>query len=179
MEIEELINKAKKGDKDSLITLICNIKSSLYKIARVRLSNDADIEDAVQETIIEAYRNIKSLNSEKAFKSWITTILINKCNKIYQDNKKHNISYDKLELDDFLIDSSNISSQVENDSEFYYLLKDLDYEERMSILLFYMEDYPIKEISKIMNLNENTVKTKLRRAREKIKEKYERSDLYG
>ena len=83
MEIEELINKAKKGDKDSLITLICNIKSSLYKIARVRLSNDADIEDAVQETIIEAYRNIKSLNSEKAFKSWITTILINKCKKLF------------------------------------------------------------------------------------------------
>jgi len=179
VEIEKLVNNAKNGDKEALIELICNIKSSLYKIARIRLNSDADIEDAVQETIIEAYKNIKNLKSAHAFKSWVTKILINKCNKIYQGNTKTNISYEELELDDFLVDNSTIDSKVDNDSEFYYLLNGLTYDERLAILLYYMEDYPIKEISKMMNLNENTVKTKLKRARDKIKEKYERSDTNG
>lgn len=179
MEIKELVTNVKNGDKNALITLIRDIKSSLYKIARVRLNNDADIEDAVQETIIEAYRNIKSLKSVNAFKSWITKILINKCNKIYQQNKKNNISYDNLELDDFLVDDSTIDSKVDNDSEFYYLLKGLTYDERLAIVLFYMEDYSVKDISRLMKLNENTVKTKLKRARDKIKAKYERSDTNG
>ena len=56
----------------------------------------------------------------------------------------------------------------------YYdlLLKDLNYDERIAIILFYLEGYSIKDISKILKTNENTIKTRLKRSKDKIKQKY-------
>lgn len=171
MEKEELIKKARTGDEEAFVNLMYDIRFDLYKIARVRLSCDADIEDAIQETAFEIYRSIRKLRNEKSFMFWVIKILINKCNKIYKYNLRSKISYENLEMDNFITD--NTDNYTEDDAEFYYLLEGLNYEERLSILLFYMEDYSIKQISRIMNVNENTVKTRLKRAKDKIKEKYE------
>lgn len=176
MENIELVKRAKKGDKEALIDLICNIRFELYKIARLRLSCDDDIEDVIQETTIKAYKNINKLKNINAFKSWIIKILINECNKIYKIKKKSNISYEELDADNFIQNNNNIE---EDDVEFYYLLKGLNYDERIAIVLFYMEDYSIREISKILKANENTIKTRLHRAKNKIKNKYERGGLNG
>ena len=157
--IEELIKKAKDGNKMAFTQLIYEIRHELYKIARCRLSCEDDIEDAVQETIISAFQNIRKLNKNELYKNWIIKILINKCNYIYKKNKDRNISfendkYDKLE-----------------EMDFYSILDGLSYDERLILTLFYLEDYSIKEISKILKKNENTIKTKLKRGKNKIKEK--------
>lgn len=76
-------------------------------------------------------------------------------------------------MDDFLVNDDG--NNMENNLEFYYMLKDLNYDERIAITLFYMEDYSIKEISKVLKTSENTIKTRLRRAKIKIKDKYEGS----
>ena len=166
MEIEEKIKKAKNGDKEAVTDLIYNIRHELYKIAKMRLSCDADIEDVIQETTIEVFKSIKKLKNASSYKSWIIKILINKCNKVYYYRKKNQISYENLELDDFFTSHNNKS---ESDLEFYHLLDGLNYDERMAIILFYMEDYPIKEIAEILRTNQNTIKTRLKRAKEKIK----------
>lgn len=170
--MEDLIIKAKDGDKEAFIDLICEMRHDLYKIARIRLSCDADIEDAIQETTIKAFKSIKKLKKISSYKSWITKILINECNKIYQIRKKNQISYENLKLDNFL--STNTNNKSDDEAEFYYLLEGLNYDERMAIILFYMEDYPIKEIARLMKTNENTIKTRLKRAKDKIKAKYDR-----
>ena len=167
--MEDLIIKAKAGDKEAFIELICEIRHDLYKIARMRLSCEADIE----ENIIKAFKSIKKLKKINSYKSWITKILINECNKIYKIRKKNQISYENLKLDDFLCTDTNNKS--DDEAEFYYLLEGLNYNERMVIILFYMEDYPIKEIAKLMKTNENTIKTRLKRAKDKIKVKYDRT----
>ena len=59
--MEELIKQAQKGDKEAFTQLIYEIRQDLYKIARCRLSCEDDIEDAVQETMIETFKNIKKL----------------------------------------------------------------------------------------------------------------------
>ena len=59
-----------------------------------------------------------------------------------------------------------------NNIDFYLLLKDLNYDERIAIILFYLEGYSIKDISKILKTNENTIKTRLKRSKDKIKQKY-------
>jgi RNA polymerase sigma-70 factor (ECF subfamily) len=171
--MEELIKYARKGNKEAFTTLVCDIRHDLYKIARVRLSCNDDIEDAVQETIIEAFKSIKNLKDESAFKKWIIKILINKCNKIYKKKNKNNISYENLNFDDFVIVENE--THIDDNLEFYYMLENLNYDERIAITLFYMEDYTTKEIAKILRTNENTIKTRIRRAKNKIKEKYERS----
>lgn len=168
--MEELVKKAQKGNKEAFTELIYEIRHDLYKIARCRLSCEDDIEDAVQETMIEAFKNIKKLKKEESYKKWVIKILVNKCNRVYNKNKKRNISFENLELDNTY--SHNENYQELDNLDFYLILKDLNYDERMSLILFYLEDYSIKEISKILKTNENTIKTRLKRGKEKIKNKF-------
>ena len=74
----------------------------------------------------------------------------------------------------YVLISDNVNN-IEADMDFYYLLNGLNYNERIVIILFYIEDYSIKDIAKILKTNENTIKTRLRRAKGKIKDNYERS----
>lgn len=154
--------------KKHLLGLIYEIRHELYKIARCRLSCEDDIEDAVQETMIETFRSIKKLKKRESYKKWIIKILINKCNHIYKKNKDRNISFENVEGKTIY---QNKYEQLE-ELDFYSILKGLKYEERMILTLFYLEDYTIKEISKVMKLNENTVKTKLKRGKDKIRINY-------
>lgn len=169
--MEELIEKVKKGDVDAFTQLIMSLDNELYKIAKTRITNEADIEDAIQETLIEVYKSIKKLRDAQKFKKWIITILINKCNKIYRKKHKKDISIDEYDLDKILINYNY--SDIENDLNFYSLLKQLKYEERIVIILYYMEQYSVKDIKDILHMNENTIRTHLYRARQKIKNNYE------
>ena len=85
--MENLIKKAKKGDEEAFFKLIEINKNSLYKAGKSILNNDEDVADAIQETVISAYRNIKSLKDNSYFKTWLTKILINKCKDIISKNK--------------------------------------------------------------------------------------------
>lgn len=154
--------------KKHLLGLIYEIRHELYKIARCRLSCEDDIEDAVQETMIETFKSIKKLRKQESYKKWIIKILINKCNHIYKKNKDRNISFENVEMKDIYLNKYEDLEEL----DFYSILKGLKYEERMILTLFYLEDYSIKEISKVMKLNENTVKTKLKRGKDKIRINY-------
>ncbi len=87
--MEELIKQAQKGDKEAFTQLIYEIKQDLYKIARCRLTCEDDIEDAVQETMIETFRNIKKLNKRESYKKWIIKIFFCKSflNRLFADSK--------------------------------------------------------------------------------------------
>lgn len=63
--MEELVKKARKGDKKAFTMLILEIKNELYKIAKTRITNEADIDDAIQETMIETYKSIKKLKIQE------------------------------------------------------------------------------------------------------------------
>lgn len=168
--MEELVKQAQKGDKEAFTQLIYEMRQDLYKIARCRLSCEDDIEDAVQETMIETFRNIKKLNKRESCKKWIIKILVNKCNHIYKKNKNRNISFENLELEKKYSFNENYNELEEID--FYLILKGLNYDQRIALTLFYLEDYSIKEISKLLKTNENTIKTRLKRGKEKIKIKF-------
>ena len=164
--MEELILSAQNGNEEAFTKLILSINDDLYKIAKTRISNEDDIANAVQETMIEAYKSIKKLNSPNKFKKWVITILINKCNRIYRRKYKNDVSIDEYNLDD--IKTNNIID-IENDLNFFDIIKNLNYNERIIIVLYYMEVYTVKEIKEILKMNENTINTHLYRARQKIK----------
>lgn len=176
--MEKLIEKAKKGDKEAFTELIYGIRHDLYKIARCRLACEDDIEDAIQETIIKTFKYIKRLNKNASFKAWIITILINNCNTIYKKNKDRNISFESLELERTYQKMEEYKGL--DDLDFYLTLKDLNYDERIVLILFYLEDYSIKDMSKLLKTNENTIKTRLKRGKDKIKNKYMKgNEEYG
>ena len=169
--MEELIKQAKCGNEKAFIELIDSIKIDLYKIARTRLIVDDDIDDAVQETMIEAFNSLKKLRNNNLFKKWIIKILINKCNKVYK-KRMNNISYEELDAEKFV--GNNFTEHVISDLEFDDMLKTLNYDEKIAVVLYYLEDYTTKDISKILKTSENTIKSRLRRAKVKMKENYER-----
>lgn len=176
--MEELIKQSKKGNQEAFTKLVLLIQNDLYRIAKTRLNDDNDISDAIQETMIKAYRKLKKLKDNSKFKSWIIKILINECNQIYKSQKKQASIYNKVE--------NNINLNIKDDSmnnlnsklNFELLINKLDYEEQLIVTLFYNSQYSCNEISEILNLNINTVKSKLRRAKEKIKSYYKGGVLY-
>ena len=162
---DELIKEAKKGNKKAFEKLVLYYQQDLYKIARARLNNIDDICDAIQETIMAAYKSIKKMHDASKFKFWLIRVLINKCNDIYRNNKKHNnVSYDYLDADKFLSNSNDLETNI----EFLNLLKKLDIEEKTILILYYLDNYTTREIAQILKLNANTVKSKLSRTRKKL-----------
>lgn len=164
--MNELIIKAKKGDKEAFTQLIFSIEDEIYKIAKTRLQNDEDVFDAIQETMISAYKSIHKLREVNYFKTWFIKILINKCNDIYRKKKVITIDFNEKE-----IANTDINSVIEN-LDFNMIMNVLNYDERIAITLYYLEKFTTKEISILLNTNENTIKTRLSRAKNKIKNNY-------
>lgn len=165
--MEELIVKAQKGDINAFTEAILEIRNDLYKIAKTRINNDEDIEDVIQETMIKVYKYMKKLKDPKKFKIWTISILINEANKMYKQKYKKDVSIEEYNLNNYMIINSN--QYIEDDLNFYYLIKNLKYEERIVLLLYYMEKYTITEISTVLKMNKNTVKTHLHRAKQNLK----------
>jgi RNA polymerase sigma-70 factor (ECF subfamily) len=166
---EQLVVKAKTGDTRAFTELIHCIENDLYRIAKTRLRNDDEIGDAIQETMIIAYKKIKKLKDNFKFKTWIIKILINECNLIYKKRKRQNNVYERMENNNILKDEDNIIHNINSMLDFELLINKLNYEERLIITLFYNSQYSCSEISEILNMNINTVKSKLKRAKDKIK----------
>lgn len=171
--MEELIDKAKRGDKEAFSRIILSLENDLYRIAEVRLENKEDIFDVIQETIITAFNSINKLKQNEYFKTWIIRILINKCNKLYREKYKRNI----ISIEE--IKNSNETSLYDIDKideiiDFNFICKNLKYEDKIIISLYYMERFTDKEIGKILNIKESTVTTKRIRAKQKIKKLLEK-----
>lgn len=167
--MEKLIEKAKKGDKESFTKLMLLVEKELYHVAKARLKSDDDIYDAIQETAIIAYKNIRKLKENQYFKTWIIRILINETNLIYKRNKKINlISFEEIinmqKTDLYSMENADIKI------DFNFICSKLKEEDRTIIVLYYMDRFTDKEIGKILKLKENTVKTKRTRAIQKIKD---------
>lgn len=91
--MDVLIKKAQKGDEEAFIKVIDEYMTQMYKIARSRLKDEDSIGDAIQETILAAFMNIKKLKETCYFKTWLIKILINKCNDIIKDLNQLNIKH--------------------------------------------------------------------------------------
>ena len=159
-----LVRKAQAGDKEAFVDLIENNKQGLYKIAIAMLHSDADAADAIQETVLRSYENLQSLKKPKFFKTWLTRILINQCNRVLSRRRNIVPIHEHPELEYTVEDTSG--------REFMELLNKLEEQYRITLYLFYVEEFSIKEIGAILDLNENTVKTRLSRGRRNFKKLY-------
>lgn len=160
---KETIKKAKQGDADRIGQIILENMQTLYRVAFGILKNDDEIYDAISATTVKVFENIHTLKKEEYVNTWITRILINECYKICNKNKK--IIY---------LENVQQKNLVHNDTheelEFKNLIRNLNDELKEIVILYYFEDFSIKEISKIIKIPEGTVKTRLSRARKKLED---------
>jgi len=164
MDDIELIKKVKKGDVKFFSKLVKLYEKDLYRVAISMMGNDNDALDCIQDAILASYENIKNLSTEKFFKTWMIKILINKCNDSLK-RKKRIIPYAEIPADTDHQD--NIDSA---DIDIKYALDHLENELKIIVILYYYEDMNIRAISESVNIPEGTVKSRLSRARAKLKD---------
>lgn len=157
-----LINKARQGDKEAFVDLIKANELALYKVAKSILKNDEDVADAMQETILTSFEKITGLKEEKYFKTWLTRILINKCNDILRKNKRtiqmeefYDAGYTENFIDKILIKEG---------------LSSLTDEQQVVLDLYYVMGFNAREISEMLSENQSTIKVRLFRSRNKLKD---------
>ena len=165
VEKKELVKRAKKGDRDALIELIMDQGDNYYKLAYVYLKSEADSMDALQDTIVILYNNIKKLRKDEAFYSWSKTILVNECKKRLRERKKL-ISLEDLKEGAF----EEKYNTVEDKMEIEMYLSKLSEKHADVIRLRYLLDLDYEEISNILKVPLGTVKSRLSVGLKKLKE---------
>lgn len=146
-----------------------------YKTAKAILKNDDDTYDAIQNALISMYENIHTLKDKKYFTTWGIRIVVNKCYDLIRKNNK---------VVSIALDNGQNKNEIETNDEYNLdlyglekILNDLDEPTRLLITLYYYDDLSINEISTIMNIPKGTVKSRLSRARNILKEKLEREEI--
>ena len=135
----------------------------IYKIALGYLRNTTDAEDIVQEVLIKYISNKKPFKNEEHEKSWIIRVTLNMC-----FNEKHCARNRKS----ILIDNVDKIKWFKTENSYIIdLIDSLNNKYKSVFELFYIHDFSTKEISKIMKISEVAVRTRLKRARNSIKEK--------
>ena len=170
--VNKLEENFSKEEKTS--TILEKYIPNMYKVAKTRLYNEEDIYDAIQETAYKLYINIEKINDANKIKIWLIKVLINECNKIYRNKKREIKLQEKVTKE--LLDMIELAD--EHKVDFEILLQELKSEDRTILALYYGDNYTTKEISSILNKNENTIRSRIKRAKEQIKRKVEEGENY-
>ena len=163
--MEELIRRARAGDGAAFAALMEGQKSTMYKVARSYLHNDADAADAMSETVLACFEKLGTLRQPQYFRTWLVRILIRKCQDILRERSR------SVPLEELAPAGRDEPGHAR--VEFLDLLDSLDEKYRTVLLLYYGEGFTVKEIARAMELKEETVKTRLKRARAGFKQAWE------
>ncbi|MBR1855407.1 MAG: sigma-70 family RNA polymerase sigma factor [Lachnospiraceae bacterium] len=158
--MEALVKMAKAHDKEAFAELIRQQESSMYKVARAILGNDEDAADAMQEALLICWQKIGTLQKEQYFKTWLTRILINQCYDIRAAGKR-------LVSSELMVETGKEDAAIRR-AEWMELLSHLEDKHRIVLVLYYGEGFKVREIAKILELKETTVKDRLVAARKSV-----------
>lgn len=149
-------------DKNTFCALVRESEQTLYRVSRSILINESDCADAVQETILKAYANLKALKQEQYFKTWLVRILIRECYKI-RKKARPSVPYEA--------DMIERRADVHEDyTGLYAAIMGLKEELRIVLVLYYVNGFSTMEIARIMKIPKGTVNSRMARARKVLKQ---------
>lgn len=162
---EEIINEAMKEYGQEILQLVYSY-----------VKNRAAAEDLTQEIFIKCYKSLHTYQQKSTFRTWLWRIAINHSKDYLKSWHYKNILLAKdepfLQEDSkFTLEESII--QKDEDAELAEAVMELPIIYREVIYLYYFQELPIREIAATLAKNENTVKTRLKRAKELLKESLE------
>jgi RNA polymerase sigma-70 factor, ECF subfamily len=178
--IKKRIKQVIKGDQDAFGEIVEIYKNSIYQLGYRMLGNRHEAEDIAQEAFIRAYVNINSFNQDLKFSTWLFRIATNLC--IDRIRKKKPDYYLDAEVSgtDGLTMYSQLASNSplpENELESLELQETVQKEilklpekYRTVIVLKYIEELSLNEISEILDMPLGTVKTRIHRGREALRQ---------
>lgn len=162
-----LIKNLKRGNEEAYRQLIEEYGNKLFRTCYLILKDKEEAEDVVQETFLKVFNKIDTFNEKSGLYTWIYAIALN----LSRDRMR--VKQNFIELKDEWIGNDDVESKVEINIDRESLRKEMFEMNplyREVLVLFYFEELSIREISNLLNEKEGTIKSKLSRGRNILKE---------
>ncbi|NLM44449.1 MAG: sigma-70 family RNA polymerase sigma factor [Clostridiales bacterium] len=184
MEEQEklLVYRSKKGDIDAFEELIYNYEKKAYNIAYRIMGNEEDAKDMAQEAFIKIYKSIGNFRGDSTFSTWLYRIVTNVCLDELRKRKKNNtvplemsIESEKgtaiVELSAEKETPEDIYEQVEKKQLIQSAISSLSEDYKTVIILRDVQGFSYEEIATMLNCSLGTIKSRINRARNLLKDK--------
>lgn len=132
----------------------------MYRYALGVLRNPSDAEDAVGEAVLKAWANLEQLKNPDRFRAWIMTILVNVTRTMLAGRGRVELPGDMSRYE---------QSTPEEHRELWHVVMELPKEFQDAVILYYYDGFRTREIARMLNISEGTVKSRLNRARKRLK----------
>lgn len=148
---------------DGIEQIVDTYGNMLFRLCLITLGNANDAEDAVQETLIKYLQRAPQFENAEHEKAWLITVATNKCKDILRFRSRH-----------FYVDIDEINEYTQDftDSGIMDALMGIPDKFRMVLVLYYVEEYGIEEIAKIIGKTSSAVKMRLQKGRRLLREAY-------
>ena len=184
-----LIEQCLKGQQSSFSELIDEYKNMVFSLSYKMTNSLQDAEDISQEVFIRVYKSLYNFNPNYKFSTWLYQMTLNLCRDRFRKGKIPSVSLDSpLNKDDqkdlrsIIPDNQNnpedIIMGVEQTNFINDLITSLPLKYREVIILRHLKDLSYDEMSKILNISLGSVKTRLFRARELLKNKLKKNETF-
>ena len=165
MEDVFLVKRAVKGDIQAFEELISIYEDRLYREAFLRCKHEEDAKEIIQEAIYKAFKSLNTLKDPNYFKTWISRIVINVSNDYLKKKGMVDLEHDMNSIKKEIV----LNDSVEVKIDLYNAIDELEDKYKDAIILRYIEDLKVEEISKILDRPINTIKTHIRKATSEMK----------
>jgi RNA polymerase sigma-70 factor (ECF subfamily) len=169
---QHYINLIIEGDTHAFAVLVDRYKNLVFTLSFKMLQNREEAEEVSQDVFIKVYKSLPKFKSESKFSTWLYKITYNTCLDRLRSKKR---TTQIVSADDFiehdvrsLINVLDAIQERERKQKIQKCLGLLPGEDNFLLTLYYFEENSLKEISKIMGVNENNLKIKLFRSRIKL-----------
>jgi RNA polymerase sigma-70 factor, ECF subfamily len=174
----ELVRRAQAEDQEAFEELIRRHQNRVFAVASGIIHRREDVEDISQQVFVKAYFSLKRFDQRAAFSTWLYKITVNECWDLLRKRKVRPLVYESdlseeqakqmLASDVSAATRPDISETLAARQQVELLLEGLDERDRVMLILKEVEGFAIEEIAEVLDLNSNTVKVRLFRARKKI-----------
>ena len=169
----ELIRRAGQGDQEAFRQLVETYQAPAYRLALRMCGGDAALaEDAAQEAFLAAWRGLPRFRGDSRFSTWLYRLTTNAAIDYLRREKRHRAADDiaELELPDDAPTMQELSERAETQSRVRRALSCLSDEHRQVLLLRYMQELDYGEIAAALEVSEGTVKSRINRAKARLRE---------
>lgn len=167
---EEVISRAQAGDRDAFRLLVEQYAALGSRTARVLLSNPSDAEDASQEAWLDAWRALPLFQAGRPFRPWLLTLVANRC-RMKARRQRPEVAFDEGMADERVAEGE---ASNDYDGELQEALDSLEPGQRQVLALRFYADLQLEEIAEAMDVPLGTVKSRLHRGLERLRERFEK-----
>jgi RNA polymerase sigma factor (sigma-70 family) len=165
----QIIRKAISGDSEALTILIDTYKDIAFNLALSIVKNRENAKDITQESFLKVLENIDRFRNDSKFSTWLYRIVYNQSiGYIKKTDRLHSIDHEPVNNPEY---TENIENKDDDFQRLYKAIDLLEDNEKNIIMLFYLAEKSVKEISQITNLSNSNIKVILHRSRKKLQEK--------